>query len=244
MELGAATEHLDAFSAHPTVAVGSNYVLPSTLLSFGAVLVNQRGERFVNESDDLGRVARHVRSQPGHLAYEVFDMRTLRLVQTHEPHFEKDIVPRTLRRGSDLSDLAKQFQLDPERLQSTLEAHSAALGSGLDSFGRVLTGEPMAAPFYGARVTGALLSTDGGLKIDTGAHVVRLDGTPIANLYAGGGVAVGLSGPGDEGYLEGMGLLCALAWGKTAGEEAAHAVLAARALTPTAEEASADPPPS
>ncbi|HVN87780.1 MAG TPA: FAD-dependent oxidoreductase [Candidatus Binatia bacterium] len=228
-ELGAACEHLDAFHAHPIVAVGSNYVLPSALLSLGAIIVNQRGERFANESDDLARVALRVRAQPGQLAYLLFDARMLKQAQQHDPRFEKEIVPRTLRRGADLADLSKQFQLDAAAVENTVAAVNAALGHGADAFGRTLSNEPMQAPFYAARVTGALLATQGGLRIDTGARVLRADGVAIKNLYAGGGAAVGLSGPGGEGYLPGMGLLCALAWGKIAGEEAAYAVLAARA---------------
>lgn len=244
LALGAGTAHLDAFHAHPTVAVGSNYVLPSALLSLGAIIVNQRGERFSNESDDLARTALRVRTQPGHLAYLIFDARMLKLAEAHDPRFEHEIVPRTLRRAIDVADLSKQFQLDATTLQSTLDAYNAAVGRGPDAFGRNVAGAPMTAPFYGARVTGALLSTQGGLLIDTSARVLRPDGTAIPNLYAGGSAAVGLSGPGSEGYLPGMGLLCALAWGKIAGEDAARTVLATRAAA-TAEsppEAESTPP--
>jgi fumarate reductase flavoprotein subunit len=237
MELGAATEHLDAVHAHPIVAVGSNYVLPSALISLGAVILNQRGERFANEADDLARVAQRVRAQPGHLAYVVFDARMLKLAQQNDPRFEHQIVPRALRRAADLNDLAKQFQLDATTLAATIERYNTMVGRGPDGFGRTVNGEPMGPPFYGARVTGALLATQGGLKIDTSARVVGRDGNPIPNLYAGGGAAVGLSAPGGEGYLPGMGLLCALAWGKVAGEEAARAVVAARAAAEAREDA-------
>jgi flavocytochrome c len=241
LDLAAGAEHLDAFHAHPIVAVGSNYVLPSALLSLGAVIVNQNGARFANESEDLARLAQRVRAQPGRLAYVVFDARMLKLAQQHDPRFEREIVPRTLRRAADLADLAKQFQLDAGALTATIDAYNQAIGRGPGAFGRIVAEvPPMQPPFYGARITGALLATQGGLKIDTSARVVRDDGTPVPNLYAGGGAAVGLSGPGGEGYLPGMGLLCALAWGKIAGEEAARAVLTARAATvadatPTAE---------
>jgi fumarate reductase flavoprotein subunit len=235
--LHAAFDHLDSFHAHPTVAVGSNYVLPSTLIGLGAIIVNQDGKRFVNEAGDLAVVAEHVRRQPGHLAYEIFDARILKIAEQHDPRFEHEIVPRTLRRAADIPDLAKQFQLDAQALMATIEEYNAIAGRAPDAFGRVIEGEPMIPPLYGARITGALLATQGGLRIDTSARVLRADGTPIPNLYAGGGAAVGLSGPGGEGYLPGMGLLCALAWGKIAGEEAARAVLATRATV------APEPPP-
>ena len=74
------------------------------------------------------------------------------------------------------------------------------------------------------RVTGALFHTQGGLKIDKKARVLRKDGNPIPNLYAGGGVAVGVSGSGVKGYMSGNGLLAATVLGKLAGEAAGLAI--------------------
>jgi fumarate reductase flavoprotein subunit len=116
-------------------------------------------------------------------------------------------------------------------------AYNAAVAGGNDLFGRTTFGGPLSAPFYGIRIAPALLETHGGLVIDPSARVLRADGAIVPNLYAGGGAAVGLSAPGGNGYLLGNGLLCALGWGKIAGEQAAHEILTARAasepVTPT-----------
>ena len=53
--------------------------------------------------------------------------------------------------------------------------------------------------------------------IDRSACVIRPDGTPLPNLYAGGGAACGVSGPLASGYLSGNGLLTAVALGRIAG---------------------------
>ncbi len=67
-----------------------------------------------------------------------------------------------------------------------------ARGEGADPFGRdAFSGGPLGPPFYGIHVRGALFHTQGGLKIDGRARVLRPDGTPIPGLYAGGGTAVG-----------------------------------------------------
>ena len=71
---------------------------------------------------------------------------------------------------------------------------------------------------------GALTHTQGGLEIDKDARVLRKDGTPLPNLFAGGGAARGLSGPADWGYLSGSGLLMATNMGRLAGEAAAALV--------------------
>ena len=81
------------------------------------------------------------------------------------------------------------------------------------------------APYYGIKVTVALYHTQGGLKVNTDAQVLRADGSIIPHLYAGGGVAVGVSGKGLEGYLPGNGLLASLGLGMIAAE---HAVASLR----------------
>ena len=67
------------------------------------------------------------------------------------------------------------------------------------------------------RVTGALFHTQGGLRVNDRAQVLRPDGSAFANLYAGGGAACGVSGLGDSGYLSGNGLLAAVVLGRIAG---------------------------
>ena len=77
------------------------------------------------------------------------------------------------------------------------------------------------------RVTGALFHTQGGLQIDAQARVLRADGRPLPNLFAGGGAARGISGPAVTGYLPGAGLCTALTLGRIAGESAAALASAA-----------------
>jgi fumarate reductase flavoprotein subunit len=70
------------------------------------------------------------------------------------------------------------------------------------------------------RVTGALFHTQGGLVTDGAGRVLRPDGEPLGNLWAGGGAACGVSGAGDAGYLSGNGLLSAVVLGYRAGRAA------------------------
>ena len=111
-------------------------------------------------------------------------------------------------------------------LRASLEDIEALKQSGgQDQFGRDFTNVPALVPPYCAvRVTGALFHTQGGLVIDTQARVQRQEGGAIANLYAAGGAACGVSGAEASGYLSGNGLLTAVALGRVAGREAACAV--------------------
>jgi fumarate reductase flavoprotein subunit len=128
-----------------------------------------------------------------------------------------------VRRTPSIRELAASFNLPPSALAATLEETRAlAAGRGSDPFGRNFTDKPpLAAPFYGARVTGALFHTQGGLEVDVSARVLRRDRSPFSNLFAAGGAARGVSGPTVDGYLSGNGLLTAVTLGRIAGTTAA-----------------------
>jgi fumarate reductase flavoprotein subunit len=79
------------------------------------------------------------------------------------------------------------------------------------------------APYCVAKVTPGLFHTQGGVQVDAHARVIRADGSPIAGLFAGGGVAAGVSGiSGAEGYASGNGLLTAVGLGYLAGVASAQ----------------------
>jgi fumarate reductase flavoprotein subunit len=93
-------------------------------------------------------------------------------------------------------------------------------------FGRDFAGVPqLIAPYRAVKVTGALFHTQGGLVVDGEARVIRQDGSAIANLFAAGGAACGVSGRGASGYLSGNGLLTAVALGRVSGLSAAGLLL-------------------
>ena len=121
-------------------------------------------------------------------------------------------------------DLARMTGLPATALSATLDEVTALTNSGgTDSFGRTFKGKPpLAPPYKAAKVTGALFHTQGGLVVDRDARVLKADGTPFPNLFAGGGAARGISGPDATGYIAGNGLLTATTFGKLAGREAAR----------------------
>ena len=77
-------------------------------------------------------------------------------------------------------------------------------------------------PLYATWVTGGILTTQGGLRVDTCGRVLRHDGSVVRGLYAGGGSAAGVSGPSADGYSSGNGLLCAFGFGWIIGEHVGH----------------------
>ena len=115
---------------------------------------------------------------------------------------------------------------DPKALAQTFaDVAAAQRGEKPDEFGRDFTRKPpLKPPYCVSKIAGALTHTQGGLEVNTEMRVLKKDGTPFPNLFAGGGAARGLSGPSDWGYLSGSGLMTATSMGRLAGIAAARLV--------------------
>lgn len=182
--------------------------------------MNRNGRRFGDESRGYSEFAREVLAQPGGEAWEVFDQQVYEA--SRGTRFEEIISAGKVVEEETLEDLATVLGLPAGALADTVAAVNRVVdGEELDPFGRTSFAAGLSEPpFYGIHVRGALFHTQGGLKVDTQARVLRPDSTRIPGLYAGGGTAVGISGHAAEGYLAGNGLLAALGLGKIAGEAA------------------------
>ena len=221
--LGAATEDMGAYQGHGSLAFPHRTLITWALMMEGGIQVNANGARFANEHRGYSEASVDVIRQPGRIAWDVFDSRLLELARTFED-FRAAEAAGALKSGTDAEELAAALDLPADALDETLaDCRAYAAGQGSDPFGRDFTGQPaLVPPYYAVRVTGALFHTQGGLAVDPTARVLRPDGTPLPNLYAGGGAARGVSGPTVEGYLSGNGLLSAVMLGRLAGQGAAN----------------------
>ena len=224
MELGAAVDHMTAYQGHGYICAGYGTRLAPEIPQLGGIFVNLQGERFTRDDQGYSEFAREIMGQPGRVAVGIFDQR-IHDVVAHTNHFKDTIAAGALRRADGIEALAAAFRIDPARLRATLADYNAGVAAGKDRFGRKALVQPLAPPFYGAKVLGALAHTQGGLRVDVQARVLRPDGSVIPNLYAGGGTAAGISGDGCDGYMSGNGLLSALGLGLIAGERAAAEIL-------------------
>jgi len=221
--LGASPKDLGAYQGHGAVAYPHGILITWALMMEGGIQVNAAGRRFSNEHAGYSEQAVEVLRQPGKIAYLIYDERLHRLALDFED-YRTAAKAGAVRRLPSLRELAASFNLPPDALTATLEKTRAfAEGRAVDPFGRSFTGKPsLTAPFYGARVTGALFHTQGGLEVDAQGRVLRRDGDPLPNLFAAGGAARGVSGPTVDGYLSGNGLLTAVTLGRIAGTSAAQ----------------------
>jgi fumarate reductase flavoprotein subunit len=221
--LGAATADLGSFQGHGSVAHPHGILISWALMMKGGFQVNVTGKRFSNEHLGYSEQGRIVASQPYSIAWNIFDQRIYDSGLDFED-FRQAIKSDAVRKAATIDDLIEITGLPAENLSATMaEAAALAAGKGVDEFGRDFTGNPaLEAPWYAVRVTGSLFHTQGGLKVNDQAQVLREDGSALPNLYAGGGAARGVSGPSDWGYLSGNGLLTAVTLGRMAGRAAAR----------------------
>ena len=197
------------------------------------IMVNMNGERFVDEGEDYRnltyvRFGRAIMEQPRRMAVQIFDQKTV-----HRLRDEYRIREVTKVEADTIEDLAEGTNIDPWKLQRTIDTYNAACKPG-DYNPAVLDGVgteglelpksnwalPIDQPPYVAFVTTTGVTfTFGGLKIDERNAVQDLSDRSIPGLYAAGELVGGLF---YENYPGGTGLMSGSVFGKRAGEYAAN----------------------
>lgn len=224
-EIGGTLASMDAYQGHATVVRGTGVLSTYAVVMNGAVLVNEDGKRFGDESKGYSKFALDVVRQPDGVAYEIFDERIFEKLQGEFDDFDRAIDLGSYVSAETVEDLAHQLGCAPEATHEAVESYNAAVETGEpDEVGRTEGRHTLSAPFYGAQVTGALFHTQGGLVVDEHGRVLREDDSVVENLYAGGGCATGISGHGADGYLSGNGLTTAMGFGRLAGIHAREAL--------------------
>ena len=221
-ELGAGFANMGAYQGYAAVAYPHGSILSWTTLEKGGILVNSNGDRFGNEDLGYSGYARMVLSQNQEV-FAIFDDR-IKAIADKEEEFRELVNLGGIKSAKTAQELAALYKLPGETLARTLQTYNEAASGGItDPFTRSKFGlAPLQPNLWICRVTPGLFHTQGGLAIDTSAHVLKPDGSRIPNLFAGGGAAGGISGKsGAMGYASGNGLLTAIGLGYLSGITAA-----------------------
>jgi tricarballylate dehydrogenase len=195
-------------------------------------MVNTEGRRFVDEGAEFhhtGGVALGyaVWSQPGGVAYQLFDQQTVHMLDAERYNFGSP--PLT---ADTLEGLARSLELDPHALADTVARYNQAVQEGtLDTTikdGKGTRGlEPSKSnwalrlerpPFVAYRVTTSIVFTHGGIAVDAEARVLDVAHQPIPGLYATGEAIGGIF---YRRFSTGAGLMLGSVFGLIAGRNAA-----------------------
>ena len=214
----------------------------------GSITVNKKGRRFSNESQNyVSFVADMIKNEENIPSYMIFDadfrrQRPVASVLIQGKFFPDWMIPKDwwtpefLSKADTLDELARKVGIDPEGLQSTINAFNQFASDGKDSdyqrgdssYDRYYAdpevkpnpclGPLLKPPFYALALYPGEMGTAGGLVIDECARVLHEDGSVIKGLYACGNTTAALlpayPGPGAT-------LGPAMVFGYVAGEHAA-----------------------
>ena len=199
-----------------------------------AILVNERGERFFDESGSLAdeRAPMSIVDQPDGRAFLVFDERVYddcplegRSSNRMRPNFDHSVAAGapaiTVSSLEELADGVAAWGVDRAGFLKTVAAFNDAVcrvdGVALAVPRRRAQIALLEPPFRALAVRAGITFTIGGLAIDESCRVQTSDGRPIPGLFAAGADAGGAYSAGYAG-----GLVLGLVQGRIAGAEAAR----------------------
>jgi flavocytochrome c len=191
---------------------------------YGIITVNKKGKRFTNESGYYNYVGYDM-LLPGNLPnYMIFDNKVRTSGPVNWPQWSgdknSDIEDGTTKKADTIRELAVQIDVDPDVLEETVNNYNAGAEKGIDpEFGKTRDLEPVKYPPFFAfeRIVG-IHSTMGGLKINTTAQVMNVNGSVIPRLYAAGETTGGVIGYNYPSA--GTAIQNAICFGRIAGKHA------------------------
>lgn len=197
------------------------------------IVVNQDGERFVDEGADFrnytyARYGAEILRQPGGVAFQLFDGRTVGFIS----EVDYDTARQSRSEADTIRELSERAGIDPQ-LEATVEAYNASIATAefdptvLDGKGTTGIEPPKSnwalpldtPPYVAYAVSCGITFTFGGIRIDTEGSVVGRSGAPIPGLYAAGEIVGGLF---YGNYPGGTGLASGTVFGRRAGQSAAR----------------------
>jgi fumarate reductase flavoprotein subunit len=189
------------------------------------ITVNERGERFMDETGYYDLRNQALANQPGSRGFVVFDDRIRANEAPIVPQFsdslDEEVAEGRVHRADSLEELAEAIDVPGDRLVSTVERWNEGVADDDDpDHERTQALAPIEeGPFYALEVVPTMYDTAGGVRIDPEARVVNVFGDVIPRLYAAGQVAGGVVG---ETYVGGTSLSMVLTFGRIAGRNAAE----------------------
>jgi flavocytochrome c len=224
LRIGAAPVHLSWIQLGPWASpdermYGFGPLFASYVAMPYGIMVNQvTGKRFVNELADRKIKADAILN----LGQPCIGIAESQGVKTSGQKIDKCLKRSVVKSFEDLTQLAVHYGIPDKILKETVEEYNGYVLQKQDNaFEKpILEGaQPLVqAPYYGIRLWPKVHHTMGGIRINTNAQVIDLDGRPIEGLYAAGEVTGGVHGACRLGSCA---ITDCLVFGRIAGKNAA-----------------------
>jgi flavocytochrome c len=185
---------------------------------YGIVVEPDSGQRIVNELADRKTIS-DVILAAGHPCIGIADARAVEATGWDiSSCLEKGIV----RQFDDMDKLAENYGIPSGELKQTVKRYNSFVEKKADEdFGKQIMPDAAAIavpPYHAIRLWPKVHHTMGGVRIDTGARVIDINGKPIKRLYAAGEVTGGIHGACRLGSCA---VTECLVFGRIAGQNAA-----------------------
>lgn len=216
---GGAVVDMNKIQVHPTTQQDTDhvYLIGEGVRGEGAILVNQAGQRFVNEMSTRDKVTTAINNLHENGATLIFDQD----VRQAFPAIDFYQAVGLVMTADSISKLAQKAHLDGENLLDTITRWNGSQLSGIDGeFGRKTAMDRglNLAPYYAIHIKPAIHYTMGGIKINKLTEVLTETGNKINGLYAAGEVTGGLHG---NNRIGGNSIAETVIFGRQAGIQAA-----------------------
>ena len=215
--VGGTLVDMTEIQTHPTVVHHNTAMITEAVRGEGAILVNRKGERFINELETRDVVSKAELAQDGKSAFLVFDESIREKLGAINSYIKKGYAIS----GNSLDELAEKIGVDKKNLNATMNKYNEYVKAGKDTeFNKnILPRELGKAPFYAIEVSPAVHHTMGGVSINSSAEVLTADGKVIKGLYAAGEITGGVHGANRIG---GNAMTDITVFGNIAGNNAAE----------------------
>ena len=190
--IGAATVDMDQIQIHPTVEANTAALITEGLRGDGAILINEEGQRFIDEVGTRDVVSAAEIAQTGSYSWLVVDQAMVDNSSVIQGYIKKGYTVT----GATYEELAKAMGVDEAALAETMNNWNGYVEAKNDpDFGRTSFANPLnTAPYYAIKVTAGVHHTMGGLKINPNTEVLNENGEVIPGLFAAGEVTGGVHG--------------------------------------------------
>ena len=190
--IGAATVDMDQIQIHPTVEANTAALITEGLRGDGAILINEEGQRFIDEVGTRDVVSAAEIAQTGSYSWLVVDQAMADASSVIQGYIKKGYTVT----GATYEELGKAMGVDAAAFAETMEKWNGCVEAKNDpDFGRTSFANPLnTAPYYAVKVTAGVHHTMGGLKINANTEVLNEKGEVIPGLFAAGEVAGGVHG--------------------------------------------------
>ena len=190
--IGAATVDMDQIQIHPTVEANTAALITEGLRGDGAILINEEGQRFIDEVGTRDVVSAAEIAQTGSYSWLVVDQAMADASSVIQGYIKKGYTVT----GTTYEELGKAMGVDAAAFAETMEKWNGYVEAKNDpDFGRTSFANPLnTAPYYAVKVTAGVHHTMGGLKINANTEVLNEKGEVIPGLFAAGEVTGGVHG--------------------------------------------------